>query len=83
MTLKSVALSMTLIVAALCPAIAADDVTQAEIRRALRQWTTGFNAGKADKACELFEPDVIADIRGEPEQNYRIICDRFRDPRHR
>ncbi|MGC2410940.1 MAG: hypothetical protein WA441_13345 [Methyloceanibacter sp.] len=53
-------------------------MTQAEIRSALTQWTTDFNAGNADKVCELFEPDVLADIRTEPEQNYRIICDRLK-----
>ena len=44
----------------------------------MTQWTTDFNAVKGEKVCELFEPGVIADIRTEQEQNYRIICDRLK-----
>jgi ketosteroid isomerase-like protein len=78
MTFKVVGLSIALMVMALRPAGAADDASQAEIRSALTEWTTDFNGAKAEKVCELFEPDVIADIRTEPEQNYRIICNRLK-----
>jgi ketosteroid isomerase-like protein len=78
MTPKAMALSLALMLVALRPASAADDAAQAQIRSALTQWTADFNGAKAEKACALFEPGVIADIRTEPEQNYSIICDRLK-----
>jgi ketosteroid isomerase-like protein len=62
------------------PRIARADDTpdQAAIRAALRQWTDDFNARKADVICDLFETDVIADIRGSPENNFDIVCDRLK-----
>ena len=43
---------------------AADDANQAAIRRALMHWTEDFNAGNADKVCDLFEPGLIYDFQG-------------------
>ena len=74
--LRMAALAALLLVGA-APA-AADDAAQAEIRAALAQWTADFNARNAGKVCDIFEPDVVADIRTEPEQNYRIVCDRLK-----
>jgi hypothetical protein len=75
MNVTSLTFSMMLLVAALCPAAAADDAMQAEIRSALTQWTTDFNAGRADKVCALFTPDIRADIRGQPERDHKGVCD--------
>jgi len=74
--LRMAALAALLLVGA-APA-AADDAAQAEIRAALAQWTADFNARNAGTVCDIFEPDVVADIRTEPEQNYRIVCDRLK-----
>jgi ketosteroid isomerase-like protein len=60
------------------PADAADDDAQAAIRRALLQWTADFNARRADKVCDLFAPDLKADICTAPEQTYQIVCDRLK-----
>ncbi len=46
----------------------------AEIRRALTTWMADFNAGRADKVCDLFAPDLRADFRGQPERNYQELC---------
>jgi hypothetical protein len=45
------------------PVRAEDSADQTAIRAALLQWIQDFNAHRADKVCELFETDVIADIR--------------------
>ena len=67
--LRMAALAALLLVGA-APA-AADDAAQAEIRAALAQWTADFNARNAGAVCDIFEPDVVADIRTEPEQRTR------------
>ena len=53
---------------------AADDAAS-QIRQALTQWTEDFNAGRADKVCDLFASDVRADVRGAPERDHEAICD--------
>jgi uncharacterized protein (TIGR02246 family) len=68
--------SALLCVAVLGTAAAQSDRSaQAEIRAALTQWMTDFNAGKADRVCGLFAPDLIAQYRGQPERNYNAVCD--------
>ena len=52
-----------------------DTVAQAAIRAALTQWMADFNAGKADKLCDLFASDVVAQYRGQPERDYDALCD--------
>jgi steroid delta-isomerase len=52
----------------------ADGTTAAEIRGALTQWMADFNAGKADKVCGLFAPDLKSDFRGQPERNFGQLC---------
>ncbi len=57
----------------------ADDTPdQAAIRAALTQWTDDFNTRHESVICDLFEKDVIADIRGSPENNFAIVCDRLK-----
>jgi ketosteroid isomerase-like protein len=59
-----------------CPAAAqGNSLAQGTIRRALTQWMTDFNAGNADKICGLFAPDLIAQVRGQPERRYGALCD--------
>src|SRR6476619_6514855 len=57
---------------------AADDANQAAIRRALMHWTEDFNAGNANRVCDLFEPGLIYDFQGLPEQRYDDICPRLK-----
>lgn len=57
-----------------CPATA-QPAAEAPIRAALATWTADFNAGHADRVCDLFAPDLRYDYRGFPERGYREICD--------
>ena len=52
-----------------------DRPAQAAIRGALTQWMEAFNAGDAAKACALFAPDLIAQVRGQGERGYAAQCD--------
>jgi ketosteroid isomerase-like protein len=63
-----------LLAAALASLAAAQDA-QSEIRAALTQWMDDFNAGRADKVCGLFAPDLVAQFRGQPERDYNGLCD--------
>jgi ketosteroid isomerase-like protein len=47
----------------------------ADIRAALIQWKDDFNAGRADRVCALFAPDLRANVRGVPERDYATLCD--------
>ncbi len=51
---------------------AGDDA--AAIEQRLRQWTEDFNAGRVDKLCDLFAPDLIANYRGQPEKTFDSLC---------
>jgi len=53
------------------PAIADD---AGDIRSRLEQWTVDFNAGHADKICDLFSKEAISNYRGQPERGYAEIC---------
>jgi ketosteroid isomerase-like protein len=72
------ALAALLLLVGAAPALADDDAAQAEIRATLARWTAEFNARDTGKVCDIFETDVLADIRTEPEQNYEIVCDRLK-----
>jgi uncharacterized protein (TIGR02246 family) len=52
-----------------------DGSAQAAIRSALTQWMVDFNAGDAEKACALFAPDLIAQVRGQGERGHAVQCD--------
>jgi steroid delta-isomerase len=56
------------------PFRAAADDTEAAIRAELAQWTKDFNAGRADRVCDLFARDLRYDFRGFPERGYDDIC---------
>ena len=55
------------------PATAAS--SEDAIRDTLARWTDDFNAGRADRVCDLFVPELRYDYRGFPERGYRDICD--------
>jgi len=58
---------------------AEDSADQAAIGAALLQWIQDFNAQRADKVCELFETDVMADIREtESPQTFDLVCQRLK-----
>jgi steroid delta-isomerase len=63
-----------LITGATLPARADDDASRAEITQSLTQWTADFNAGRADKVCDLFARELRADFRGQPERGYDEQC---------
>jgi uncharacterized protein (TIGR02246 family) len=49
-----------------------------EIRAALTTWMADFNAGRAERVCTLFAPDLLATYRGFPDRTYQQICDLLR-----
>ena len=62
--------------ALMSPAAAQSDTpAQAAIRAALTQWMADFNAGRAEKVCDLFARDLVAQYRGQPERDYDALCD--------
>jgi uncharacterized protein (TIGR02246 family) len=66
------ALSLALI----SPAVAQGDTpAHAAIRAALTQWMADFNAGRAEKVCDLFARDLVAQYRGQPERGWDALCD--------
>jgi ketosteroid isomerase-like protein len=73
-----IALAGALVAASLQAVCAADSEDQAKIRVALNGWTADFNARRADKVCDLFEPGLIYDFQGLPEQRYNDICGRLK-----
>jgi uncharacterized protein (TIGR02246 family) len=44
------------------------------VRTALAAWNADFNAGNADRICDLFAPDLRYDFPGFPERGYDEIC---------
>ena len=52
-----------------------DTPAQAAIRAALTQWMADFNAGRAEKVCDLFASDLVAQYRGQPERRWDALCD--------
>jgi len=56
------------------PATAQPASSEAEIRAALTQWMADFNAGRADKVCDIFAPSLRADNRGASERDFDAQC---------
>jgi ketosteroid isomerase-like protein len=73
MALKSL---LTACLAALLipPALAQGASPDADIRAALTQWMADFNAGHADKVCDIFAPSLVADFGGAPERDFEAEC---------
>jgi uncharacterized protein (TIGR02246 family) len=76
MTTRRLLAAASISLALTCSASAqGDSAAQSAIRATFTQWMTAFNAGDAEKACALFSPDLIAQIRGLPERGYAVACD--------
>jgi ketosteroid isomerase-like protein len=56
------------------PVIAQSASPDTDIRAALTQWRDDFNAGRADKICDIFAPSLRADVRGVPERDFDSQC---------
>ena len=65
---------IALLLAGAAPPAVAADAARADIKAALVQWQDDFNAGRADKVCDLFARDLRADFRGQPERGYDALC---------
>lgn len=71
----SIAWTVAALLAGATLSVGADDnVSRAEIAAALTQWTADFNAGRADKLCDLFSRELRADFRGQGERGYDAQC---------
>src|SRR6516162_4053398 len=57
------------------PGARAETPDQAAIRTALTGWMADFNAGRQDRVCDLFSPELRYDYRGFPERGYKDICE--------
>jgi steroid delta-isomerase len=55
-----------------------DAAARAEITAALTQWQDDFNAGRADRVCDLFARELRADFRGIGQRGYEAQCDLLR-----
>jgi ketosteroid isomerase-like protein len=68
-----------LLAALVIPAATAQPASpEAEIRTVLTQWTADFNAGRADKVCDIFAPSLRADNRGVSERDFDAQCQLLR-----
>lgn len=56
----------------------ADAGADAAIRATLEQWRQDFNARRGERICDLFSPELRADIQGLPEQSHPMVCERLR-----
>jgi uncharacterized protein (TIGR02246 family) len=70
--MRWLALALLLGAAACSAAPRQDDA--AVIRAALTTWMEDFNAGRADRLCDLFARDLRFDFRGQPERGYAEMC---------
>jgi ketosteroid isomerase-like protein len=79
-------IAASLVLVLTLPAVAAGPSPEDDIRAALQRWTDDFNAGRADKVCDLFAPDLRADVLGAPERDFETQCRMLRnalaDPEH-
>jgi ketosteroid isomerase-like protein len=56
------------------PATAQPASAEADIRGVLTRWTADFNAGHADKVCDIFAPSLRADNKGATERDFDAQC---------
>jgi ketosteroid isomerase-like protein len=47
---------------------------EAAIGLALARWTDDFNAGRSETVCDLFAPDLRADVRGALPRDFDNQC---------
>jgi steroid delta-isomerase len=57
---------------------AAGGAAENEIRSAIENWRSAFNARDEDRVCALFAPDLVANYQGEPERDYSSLCEMLR-----
>ena len=51
---------------------------ESEIRSAIENWRSAFNARDEHRVCSLFAPDLVANYQGEPERDYTSLCEMLR-----
>jgi steroid delta-isomerase len=56
----------------------ATEAAENEIRSAIDDWRSAFNARDEDRVCALFAPDLVANYQGEPERDYSSLCEMLR-----
>ena len=56
----------------------AEGAPETAIRQALERWTDDFDAGRSAMVCDLFAPDLRADVRGAPPRSFDIQCQLLR-----
>jgi uncharacterized protein (TIGR02246 family) len=54
------------------------EAAETEIRTAIEDWRSAFNARDEDRVCALFAPDLIANYQGESERDYSSLCEMLR-----
>ena len=54
------------------------EAAEHEIRSAIEDWRSAFNARDEDRVCTLFAPDLVANCQGEPERDYASLCEMLR-----
>ena len=54
------------------------EAAEYEIRSAIENWRSAFNARDEDRVCALFAPDLVANYQGEPERDYASLCEMLR-----
>ncbi len=54
------------------------EAAENEIRAAIENWRSAFNARDEDRVCALFAPDLVANYQDEPEQDYDSLCEMLR-----
>jgi steroid delta-isomerase len=56
-----------------------DAAPESEIRSAIENWRSAFNAGDEQRVCDIFAPDIIANYQGEPARDYDWLCGMLRN----
>jgi ketosteroid isomerase-like protein len=66
--------------AATVPCAIAQPVSdEAAIRATLKQWMADFNAGRAEKVCDIFASVLRADVKGAGERDFDAQCKLLHD----
>jgi ketosteroid isomerase-like protein len=60
-------------------AIAQPVSDEAAIRATLSRWMADFNAGRADKVCDIFASVLRADVKGAGERDFDAQCKVLRE----
>jgi steroid delta-isomerase len=55
------------------------ETAENEIRSAIENWRSAFNARDEDRVCALFAPDLVANYQGEPERDFTSLCEMLRE----